>query len=136
MLAEVKRVARAKYLETHAMLPRDIGKAAGDIGAAGKDDTINLGADCCQRRPDIIAAIEKSREAGLGNGLLRRGGQRLEPTRTRVAAGVGRAGEQDLATGSRRRGQCSNGMAERMNDDDRRGGSTGDCFVAPLRSSQ
>ena len=77
------------------MLLGNVGKAAGDIGPARKNDALNLGADRRQRRSSAIAAVEKDRELGLGDRRACRLHESCKPARTDIAAGVGRAGEDD-----------------------------------------
>jgi hypothetical protein len=59
ILAEVKGIPRPFRLETDTMLARDFRKTAGDIRAAGEDDSFHLRSNRRQRSADIVAAVEK-----------------------------------------------------------------------------
>ena len=54
------------------MLLRDIGEPARDVRPSGKHYAFDLGADCRERSANIVGAIEKSGEAGVGNCLAGR----------------------------------------------------------------
>ena len=84
------------------MLPCNIAESAGDICPADEHDAFDLQADRRQRGADVVTAIEKGGEPGPWNGLARRGDERPEPPRAHITAGVGRAGQNDCATRSRR----------------------------------
>src|SRR5438105_9991834 len=66
-------------LEPDAVLPRDVGETSGDIRPASENNAFDLLADRCQRRTDIVAAIEEGGASGIGNGLARRCDERPEP---------------------------------------------------------
>ena len=100
------------------MLPGDVGKAAGDIGAAREDDTLDLGADGGQRCPGPVAAIEQHREARTGSGLARCCDERREPAGPSVNAGVGGAGEDHRSTHAHRGFERADRVGERVDDDD------------------
>ncbi|MGH7086792.1 MAG: hypothetical protein ACREFN_17575, partial [Acetobacteraceae bacterium] len=53
--------------QAHAMLTGDIGEPPGDIGAAGKDDRLNLCPDRGERGAGFRAAIQEGREFGRGH---------------------------------------------------------------------
>ena len=69
ILGEVEGCRRPFRLETNAVLPRDIGKPASHIGAAGEDDTFHFRSDRRQRRADIVAAVENGGTANVGDAL-------------------------------------------------------------------
>jgi len=54
------------------MLLRDIGEPARDVRPSGKHHAFDFRTDRCQGRADIVCAIEKSGEAGVGNCLAGR----------------------------------------------------------------
>jgi len=117
LLGEIEGIHGPFCLETDAVLPRDIGKAVGDIRAACEDNTFHFRSDRRQSSTDIVTTIEQARAPGVGDGLTCRGYQRLEPARTHVAAGIWRADEQRRTAGAIRgacRGDC---LGERVNDD-------------------
>jgi hypothetical protein len=111
IIAEVERARRVLGLEPHAVLPRDIGEAAGDVRAASKDDALDLGPDRRQRGADIVAAIEQRRELGLGDCLARRRNDRRKPPGAGIATGTWRARQHDRPAGSRRNGQGRHRLA-------------------------
>jgi hypothetical protein len=50
------------------VLPCDIGKAVRDVRPAGEDDTFHFRSDRRQRSAYIVAAVEKTGAAGVGDG--------------------------------------------------------------------
>ena len=86
------------------MLARDIGEPARDVRPAGEYHTFDLRPDRRQRGADIVRAIEKSGEAGLGNRIARRRDNFTKPARPDVAAGTRRADQYHRPVRSRRRG--------------------------------
>ena len=57
----------------------DVGETTGNVGAAGEDDALDLGADRRQRRAGSLAAIEEGGEIGIRDGLARRRDERPKP---------------------------------------------------------
>jgi hypothetical protein len=102
MRGEVERLVRSADLKSHAVLPRDIGQAAGDVCATYEDDPLDLGPDRRQCSADIVAAIEKSAKPRVWDRLARRGDDCPEPTRPDIAPGSRRAGERNGAPAPRR----------------------------------
>ena len=103
--------------EPDAVLIGDIGEAAGDIRPSGEHHALDLRADRGQRGTDVVAAIEKCREASVGNRLARRGDERPKPAGTDITSGARRAGEHYRPVGLQRRPQRGNRLRERMDDD-------------------
>jgi len=116
IVAEVEQGGGAVRYESDAVLVGDVGKAAGDIRPAGEHHTLDLRADRGQRGTDVFAAIEKGREAGVGNRFARRGDERSEPAGTDITPRTPRAGEHYREAGFQRRPQRGNRMRERMDD--------------------
>ena len=95
----------------------DIGEAAGDVRPSGENHTLDLRADRGQHGTDVLAAVEKCREAGVGNRFARRGDERPEPAGTDITPGARRAGEHQRSVGLQRRPQRGDRLRERMDDD-------------------
>jgi len=72
IIATIQRDSRAVCHELHAMLAGDIGEPPRDVRPTGKHHRFDLGADGRERSADIVGAIEKSGEAGVGNCLAGR----------------------------------------------------------------
>jgi hypothetical protein len=58
ILDQIESHRRTSCFDAHAMLARNIGKAAGDVRPTCEDDAFDLGADSCQHSTDVVAAIE------------------------------------------------------------------------------
>jgi hypothetical protein len=59
IIAEVERTRRARRLEPHTVLLRDVGETARNIRPSGEDDAFDFGADRRQCGPHVVAAIEQ-----------------------------------------------------------------------------
>src|SRR5580704_5929774 len=86
-----------------------------------KHNARNPGADRRHRRTGIVAAIEQRIEFGCRYCFPRRSYDRAEPARAGIDPGIGRAGDDHRPPRLRRRTQRSDGMRQRMDDDDGRG---------------
>ena len=95
----------------------DIGEAAGDVRPSGEHHALDLRADRGQRGTDVLAAIEKCREASVGNRFVSRGDERPEPAGTDITPSARLAGEHHRSVGLQRRPQRGNRLRERMDDD-------------------
>ena len=109
---KVKRGGRTNCDQLNAAPAGDVGKALGDIGAAGEDDALDPGADRRLGGAGIVAAIEERGRLRRRDRIAGRPDQRTEPARSGIDPGVGRAGQGDRSPGFSRRAQRCDGVGE------------------------
>jgi hypothetical protein len=107
--------------EAHIVLPRDLGEAPGDIGAAGKDHAFDLRPDRRQRGTRPVAAIKQRREMSVGHGLACGGDKPAVPPGTDVNSGIGSARKDYPSVETRRGTERADRVRERVDDDNDNG---------------
>jgi len=101
------------------VLPRDIGKTAGDVRSASEDNTFASGTDRRQSGTDTVPTIEKGGEPSLGNRLAGCCDKPLEPAGAHVTTRVRRTSEHYRTAGSHSHSQGGDRLSKRVDNDDR-----------------
>jgi len=114
---QIEAGGRARADETYTVPRRDVDEAAGDVGAAGEDHTLDLGADRGERRTRLVAAIEQCRTARIGSRRARRFDKCCKPTGTGINSGIAGAQQSHGTLGTRRGAQRPDRVRERVDND-------------------